>query len=113
MNLNPFDLMKNAQKMQEQLQVMQGKLSEITAKGSSGGGMVEVELNGRMELLSVQIHDQALTDAAMAGDLIVAAHSVAMEKVRESIAREMRSLYAEMGIPEGLMSGGFPMGMPV
>ena len=99
MNINPFDLMKNAQKIQEQMGAFQEKLVNVKATGSSGGGMVEVELNGRMDVLSVRIGDEAMQDGdrEMLQDLIAAAFNNAMEKIRESINQEM-----------GVMAGRIP-----
>jgi DNA-binding protein YbaB len=55
MNINPFDILKNAQKLQEHMGVFQEKLGSINATGSAGGGMVEVDLNGKFEVLAVRI----------------------------------------------------------
>ena len=46
--MNPFEMMKNLGNMKEQLQQAQSKLVDITASGSSGGNMVKVTLNGRL-----------------------------------------------------------------
>ncbi len=48
--MNPFDLLKNMQNMQQQVQQMQGKLAQMRVNGSSGAGMVEVTINGKMEV---------------------------------------------------------------
>ena len=45
--MNPFDLMKNMQNIQAQMQQMQSKLEHMRASGSAGAGMVEVTVNGR------------------------------------------------------------------
>jgi DNA-binding YbaB/EbfC family protein len=79
----------------------QEKLGDIRSEGSSGGGMVTVELNGRMEALAIRIGDEAMEDKEMLQDLVIAAFNNAMEKVRESINQEMGSL-AGMRLP------GFP-----
>jgi DNA-binding YbaB/EbfC family protein len=94
MNINPFDILKNAQKIQEQMGTFQEKLGAIVVTGSSGGGMVEVDLNGRMELIALRVSPEAVDpdDIGMMQDLIIAAHSNAQEKVKESLNREMGSL---------------------
>ena len=110
MNINPFDILKNAQKIQEQMGAFQGKLETISVTGSAGGGMAEIDLNGKMEVLAVRIAPEAMeeNDREMLQDLIVAAFNNATEKVREAINREMGSM-----IPGGIpgMSGmpGFPV----
>ena len=88
MNFNPLDLMKNAQKIQEQMGVFQEKLAEISATGSAGGGMVEIELNGKFEAVDVRIAPEAVEggDAEMLQDLVMAALSNSLEKVREAIS---------------------------
>ena len=60
MNINPLDIFKNAQKIQEQMGSFQEKLGTISVTGSAGGGMVEVDLNGRMELVALRISPEAV-----------------------------------------------------
>jgi DNA-binding YbaB/EbfC family protein len=101
MNINPFDLLNNFQKMQEQFGSMQDTLSLIHATGSSGGGMVEIEITGKMEVLAVRIKPEAVdpADVAMLEDLTTAALTQALEKIREKIAGEISSMAGGMGIP--------------
>jgi DNA-binding YbaB/EbfC family protein len=100
MNINPFDILKNAQKIQEQMGAFQEKLGTIVANGSAGGGMVEVDLNGRMELIAVRIAPDAIdpNDTEMLQDLIIAAYANAQEKIKELINREMGTLTGMPGI---------------
>jgi DNA-binding YbaB/EbfC family protein len=108
MNINPFDILKNAQKIQEQMGTFQEKLGLLRASGSSGGGMVEIEINGRMEVQEVRIAPEAMEggDREMLQDLITAAFNSALEKVREEINREMGAL---TGLPGGIPGmPGFP-----
>ena len=97
MNINPFDVLKNAHKLQEQMNGFQEKLETIKATGSSGGSMVEIDINGRLEVLDVRIAPQAVQagDTEMLQDLIMAAFTDAMTKVRESISSEVGA----MGFP--------------
>ena len=92
MNINPFDLMK-------QMGAFQDKLADVSATGSAGGGMVEIELNGKLEVLSVRLAPEAVEggDTEMLEDLIMAAFSNALEKTKEAITREV-----------GAMAGGIP-----
>jgi len=101
MNFNPLDLMKNAQKIQEQMGSFQEKLAAITATGSAGGGMVEVDLNGKFELLALRIAPEVADDGDMdlLQDLVVAAFSNGHEKIREGITRELGAMAGGMGIP--------------
>jgi DNA-binding YbaB/EbfC family protein len=100
MNINPIDLIKNAQKIQEQMGSIQEKLAVIHEKGSAGGGMVEIELSGRMDLCSVRISPEAVEDIQMLEDLIKAAYVDANEKVQAAISREL-----------GVMAGGLNLGI--
>ncbi|MDR3247899.1 MAG: YbaB/EbfC family nucleoid-associated protein [Treponema sp.] len=109
MNINPFDILKNAQKIQEQMGEFQEKLGFIMVTGSSGGGMVEIDINGRMEVQAVRIAPEALEegDREMLQDLIAAAFSSAVGKIKEEINREMGAL---TGMPGGMPGmPGFPL----
>ena len=99
MNINPFDLLKNAQKIQEQMGSFQEKLGTILITGSAGGGMTEIDMNGRMEVLAVRIAPEAMEggDREMLQDLVSAALNNALDKVREAINREMGGM-----IPGGI-----------
>jgi len=97
MNINPFDLLKNAQKIQEQMGAFQEKLGGIKITGTAGGGMAEIDINGKMEVLAVRIAQEAMEDREMLQDLVAAALNNALEKIREEINREMGGM-----IPGGL-----------
>ena len=101
MNINPLDLMKNAQKLQE-------KLSQISVTGTAGGGMVEIELNGKFEVIDVRIAPEAVEggDVEMLQDLVTAALSNSLAKVRETISGELGTMAGGM-IP-GLSGMGIP-----
>ena len=105
MNINPFDILKNAQMIQEQMGVFQEKLGEIVITGSAGGGMAEIEMNGKMEVLAVRISPEAMDgeDRDFLQDLLMAAFNNAMEKIREAINKEMGSM-----LPDGMIPGGMP-----
>ena len=106
MNINPFDILKNAQKIQEQMGTFQEKLGTLMITGSAGGGMTEIDMNGRMEVLAVRIAPEAMAggDREMLQDLVTAAFNSALEKVKEAVNREMGGL-----VPGGMQ--GIP-GMP-
>jgi len=97
MNINPFDILKNANKIQEQMGAFQEKLEGITITGTAGGGMAEIDMNGKMEVLAIRIAQEAMEDREMLQDLITAAFNNAMENIREEINREMGGM-----IPAGL-----------
>lgn len=110
MNINPFDLLKNAQKIQEQMGAFQEKLGSISVTGSAGGGMVEVDLNGKFELLAVRIAPETVSggDTEMLQDLVMAAFSNALEKIKEAINKEVGAMAGGMGMPGLSGIPGFP-----
>jgi len=102
MNINPFDVLKNAQKIQEQMSGFQEKLGGITATGAAAAGLVEIDINGKMEVLAVRIMPQTLDDVEMLQDLIMAAFTDGMAKVRDIITSEVGAMTG------GLNMAGFP-----
>lgn len=97
------NLMKQAQKMQEDMQKMQQEIAELEIEGQSGGGMVKVVMNGKHELLKVSIDDSLMKDDRdMLEDLIAAAVNDASHKL-ESVSKEkMGSLTNGMNLPGGM-----------
>lgn len=89
--MNPFDLLKNPQVIQEELNKVKAELSNISVTGSAGGNMVQVTLNGSMELIGIKLDPLCVDnrDVPMLQDLIVAAHHAAMEKVQEEIRNKL------------------------
>jgi DNA-binding YbaB/EbfC family protein len=105
MNINnPFDILKSAQKFQENYGAIQDKLADIQVTGSAGGGMVEVDYNGKLEVLAVRIDPEIFDagDRELIQGLIVSACSDAQAKAREILGREIGSLARMIG------SAGFP-----
>ncbi|MDR0785324.1 MAG: YbaB/EbfC family nucleoid-associated protein [Treponema sp.] len=94
MNINPLELMKNAQKLQEQLSGLQEKLDDVKETGSAGGDMVEVVLNGRMEMLAIRITPELLNpnDRDVLQGLILAAFNNGLDKVRRRVGQEAGGL---------------------
>jgi DNA-binding YbaB/EbfC family protein len=108
MNINPFDILKNAQKIQEQMGDFQQKLVSLSATGSAGGGMVQIDLNGRFEVTAVRITNEASGDAELLQDLVMAAFTDGMSKIREGISGEMGSITGGLNIPGLSGMPGFP-----
>jgi DNA-binding YbaB/EbfC family protein len=105
-----MSLLKNQGKIQEEIQKFNQSVGQITAEASSGAGYVTVKVNGRMEILSVRISDEALklNDREMLEDLVTAAVNQALTKVRAQLAEESAKMAAGMGLPPGMLGGGFP-----
>jgi DNA-binding YbaB/EbfC family protein len=97
-------LMKQAQKMQQQMVKMQEELAEREVTAQAGGGMVEATVNGRGELLGLRMEKEVVDpeDVEMLGDLIVAAVSEAQRRAQEMVQQEMGKLTGGVNIP-GLM----------
>jgi hypothetical protein len=104
------DLMQQAQKMQaemqEKMQNMQRQLSELRICGESGAGMVKVTMNGRHDVLSVEVDPSLLSeDKEMLEDLLAAAVNDAVRRVEEKTQQlqkeQMGGLAAGMNLPEG------------
>lgn len=98
---NLSQLMQQAQKMQEDLKRAQAELAEIEVTGQSGGGMVEVTLNGRHEVRDVKIDPGAGDDLEMLEDLVAAAFNDAVNRVQEVSREKLSGLTGGMPMPPG------------
>ena len=98
------DIMRQAQEMQKRLQEAQEKMDQITAEGSSGGGIVKVTLKGKGELFGLTIDPSLLTpgDKEMVEDLVKAAHSDARRKLEDAQAEAMKNATGGLG---GMLPG--------
>jgi DNA-binding YbaB/EbfC family protein len=103
------NLMKQAQMMQEKMAKAQEEAALRTVEASSGGGMVTVSANGRMEILSIKIEKEAVdpSDVEMLQDLVTAAVNEALKKAQEMMSEEMGKVTGGLGLP-GMGGGGFP-----
>ncbi len=99
--MNPFDLMKNIGSMKEQLEKAQAELAELTATGSSGGNMVVVTVNGKFEMVDIQLDPICVDnrDVPMLQDLIKAAHHAAVTNMQELIKTKLGPMVAGLNIP--------------
>ncbi len=96
-------LMKQAQKMQSEMQKAQAELEQLEVQGQSGGGMVSATVSGKREVRAIRIEDESLLqDKQMLEDLIAAAVNDAMRRVEEQSKEKMSGLTAGMGLPPGL-----------
>ena len=105
MNFNPIELMKNFGNIQARIKELQGKLGDIKVTGFAGGDMVRVEMNGHFEVLSVSISEDAVSpeERDMLQDLVCAAMTDALSKIKEAVRLEMSSLTGGLPLPPGLM----------
>lgn len=104
MAVNPFDLLKNFKNIQARMTEMQGKLDTIIVTGSAGGGMVQIGLNGKLEMVSVAIAPEAVSeDIPMLQDLIRAAYADASVKIKEKLREELNTAGGGLDLPPGFM----------
>ncbi|HET7711981.1 MAG TPA: YbaB/EbfC family nucleoid-associated protein [Thermoanaerobaculia bacterium] len=96
--MNPKQLMKQVQQMQEQ---MQQRIATIRVEGTAGGGMVRATMSGGKELLAIAIEKEAVDpdDVEMLQDLVVAAVNEAARKVDEELQASMGAMTGGMKIP--------------
>ncbi len=102
MKMGLGDLMKKAQKMQEDMKQAQERLAQEEVVGESGGGMVKITLNGKYEVRRVEIDPSLLSDdKEMLEDLIAAAFNGAGQRVAEKAKENMAELTAGLPLPPG------------
>jgi DNA-binding YbaB/EbfC family protein len=96
-----FKILQQAQQMQGRLQQMQEELSQLSVTGSSGGGMVSVEADGKGSIRKVKIDPSIVnaSDVEMLEDLIVVAVADAQKKATELAQAEMGKLTGGMNLP--------------
>ncbi len=106
---NMNNLMKQAQKMQRQLEENQKNLEEMEFTTTAGGGAVSVKISGKREILEVKLSPEVVDpdDIEMLQDLITAAVNEAIRKVDEENASVMSKLTGGLGGLGGL-GGGLP-----
>ena len=101
--MNIQKMLKQAQDMQNKIAELQKKLEAEETDGASGGGMINVTLNGKGEMRKLSI-DVKLIDPSekeVLEDLIIAAFNDAKAKVESSFADQMGKISSGMGLPPG------------
>ena len=103
---NMNNLMKQAQRMQRQMEENQKALEEKEFSATAGGGAVEVTVSGKKVVTKVKLDKDAVDpdDVEMLEDLIVAATNEALRKVEEESAAVMSKLTGGLGS----LGGGLP-----
>ncbi|MDD3415354.1 MAG: YbaB/EbfC family nucleoid-associated protein [Lachnospiraceae bacterium] len=102
---NMNNLMKQAQKMQKQMEESQKDLETKEFTASAGGGAVQVTVSGKKEITKVKLSQEVVDpdDVEMLEDLIMAAANEALRQMEEETAQAMSKLTGGLG-----MGGGFP-----
>ncbi len=95
------NLMKEAQRLQQQMQELQEQVAQKKVQATAGGGMVTVEVNGRQEVVAIKIDPEVINrdDPQMLEDLVLAACNEALRKSRELVQQELGKLTGGLKIP--------------
>lgn len=98
---NMSEMLKKAQKMQEEMQATQAALEEKEYEVSAGGGAVTVKINGKREILALDIDPDVVDpdDVEMLSDILIAAINEAIKKVDSVSEEEMAKISGQMGLP--------------
>ncbi|MDX9740835.1 MAG: YbaB/EbfC family nucleoid-associated protein [Gammaproteobacteria bacterium] len=97
------NLMKQAQKMQEDLQRAQEEIAAMEVTGQAGGGLVSVVMTGRHDVKRVSIDDSLMQDdKEMLEDLLAAAVNDAVRRVESESRERMEGVTKGMSLPPGM-----------
>jgi len=94
-------ILKQAQEIHSKISQLQEEMAGKKVEASSGGGMVNVVINGKQEVLSIRIDPEVVNreDVEMLQDLVVAAVNEAIRKSQEMMAEEMKKVTGGLSIP--------------
>ncbi|MDO8500774.1 MAG: YbaB/EbfC family nucleoid-associated protein [Gemmatimonadaceae bacterium] len=94
-------ILEQAQQMQGRLEQVQGELASMTVSGSSGGGMVTVDADGKGQITKVRVDPSIVnaSDVEMLEDLLLVALRDAQQKSAELAKHEMSKLTGGLGLP--------------
>jgi hypothetical protein len=95
------NMLKEAQKLQAQLEALREEVAKRKVEATAGGGMVTVEATGSQEIVSIKIDREVINpeDAQMLEDLVLAACNEALRKSREMVQAEMGKIAGGLKIP--------------
>lgn len=98
---NMGQMMKQVQQMQKRMEATQKEIEETLVSASAGGGMVEVEANGKKEILSIKIDPEAVDpeDVEMLQDLVLTAVNDAIKQVEKLSEDKMGKITGGMSLP--------------
>ncbi len=97
------NLMRQAQKLQEEMKRLQEEIAAMEVTGEAGGGLVAVTMTGRHEVRRVRIDESLLgEDREMLEDLIACAVNDAVGKVERAVQERFQGLAGGLGLPGGL-----------
>ena len=96
-------MLKQLQKVQQQMEDAQAKLAEEVVEGTAGGGVVTARVKGDQTVESITIDPSVVDpdDAEMLGDLVTAAVNEALRKAKELAAERLGGISQDIGLPPG------------
>ena len=94
-------ILEQAQQMQSRLEQVQAELAKMTVSGSSGGGMVTVDADGKGQITKVRVDPSIVnaSDVEMLEDLLLVALRDAQQKSADLAKQEMSKLTGGLGLP--------------
>ncbi len=96
-------LMKQAQKIQDQMQQAQAELADLEVQGEAGGGLVTITMTGQNEVRRIRIDETLLgEDRDMLEDVLAAAFNDTVRKVKKTVEQKYAGMGAGLGLPAGL-----------
>ena len=96
------NLMKQAQKMQEDMQKAQEELANMEVTGEAAGGLVKVTMTGKHAVRKVEIDPSLLDDREMLEDIVAAAVNDAVNRVATTTQERMSDMTAGINLPPGM-----------
>ena len=95
------NILKQAQQMHAKIAELQEEMAGRTVEATSGGGMVHIVMNGKMEIVSIRIDPEVVSreDVEMLQDLIRAAVNEGLRKSQEMMTEEMKKITGGLAIP--------------
>lgn len=92
-------MMKQAQQLQAKLLQIQTELETLTVNGSSGGGVINIEMTGKQEVKNVTIDPDTVDDIDLLQDLILTAINDAVQKSQQLASDKMSAVTGGLNIP--------------
>ncbi len=102
---NIQNMLKQAEKIKEEIEKLQAEAGEKIVEASAGGGMVTVIAKAKGEIISIKIEPEIIKDGdlEMIQDLITAAVNEALSRGREILKEEISKAASGLGLPPGLI----------
>lgn len=104
-NASQRQQMAQMQALQKQMEEVQAEIDKMETTASSGGGAVEVRVNGKKEILDIKLQPEIVDpdDIEMLQDLIMTAVNEALRQMEEISNNEMNKFTGGLGLPEGMI----------